>query len=110
MYVERGMSVFAGNKTCRLYPIHGEGVKQAQASFEGIKRLRLPEGVHEGYGVAGDALRSEVFADSCDVALEDKGGIRIAAAVGDLGKVNQRDGALPVEDIVGRQIAVNHLQ
>src|SRR5436309_2136429 len=51
----------------------------------------------------------EPFADPADVALEEGLGVTVLLRVHGLGEVDQGDLALPDQDVVGGEVAVNHI-
>src|SRR5260370_19295349 len=52
-------------------------------------------------------VEREVLTDALDIAGEEREDIRVVIGIDGLGKVDQRDFALPVENIIGRKVAVN---
>src|SRR5947209_18159159 len=54
-----------------------------------------------------DAVGREVPADTLDIARKQREHIRIVVGINRLGKVDQDDRPLPVEDIICRQITMN---
>ena len=58
-------------------------------------------------GVGVDAVGCEVPAGTFDIACEQREHVRIVGGIDRLGKVDQDDSALSVEDIICRQVAMN---
>src|SRR6478672_1842126 len=69
--------------------------------------LAQPDLARQRARVGDDAIAREVAADPLDVALEERVDRRVVARVERLGEVDDRDDARPVEDVVGRQVAVD---
>ena len=78
--------------------------------FYNLVSVRCPQVGGEGAGVTVHSLRSEVLAHARHIAQEDRprGWIRFGEC--HLRKIYQRDVAVPVEDVVGGQVAVNPLE
>src|SRR2546421_12859476 len=57
--------------------------------------------------VGVDAVGCEVPAGTFDIARKQREHVRIVGGIDRLGKVNQDDSPLPVEDIICRQVTVN---
>ena len=75
--------------------------------FVGATRLELlPKTGGQPTAVDAHALRCEVLANSLDIALEDDVRVAVGDCIRDLGEVDQRDLTLPVEKVIGLEIAV----
>ena len=70
--------------------------------------MTLPQALGDGVAVPHDPLQGEVFADTAHVPLKDAVAVVVALAQSHLGEVDERYLSFPVQDIVGRQVAVDH--
>jgi hypothetical protein len=71
--------------------------------------MRCPQVGDEFAGVDFNSLRGEILTDTRHIPLEDRPRGRVRLRMYDLGEIYQRNVAIPVEDVVGRQIAVDPL-
>ena len=69
--------------------------------------IAAPELLGKLCGLAVNALTGKILADAHNISFQHLLGLRIIGDIHHLRKIDQRNGALPVKNVIGRQIAMN---
>src|ERR1700693_3104870 len=76
----------------------------------GAMAIRTPHPRRDALGIASDAIALEIAAYVGEVAPEQFARIGVEARIDRLRKIDRDDRAVPIQDVVGREIAVDTIE